>query len=225
MTVRRRDCEMKHLCPNNRVYSSPYPGKGLPGSTRSRERASRFWRGRKVARTMSLLNLVHQSVVMKFTDAAKPQFDTATGYVFRLAGVDGMGFLQLQDLRLGPNDEHETISEPYWINKDLVREIHEYASATGKDALKFTGERRNDGPPSRRREPKSEAALISRSASCRSCTWERACPLQLVAGSRSGLRVPPARTPRRRRGWRRPRRPWPRRTWAGTTGTRRRDRA
>ncbi len=88
---------------------------------------------------MSLLNLLHQSVVLKFTEAAQPQFDPATGYVFRLVGVDGMGFLQLQDLRVGPNEEHETISEPYWINKDLVREIHDYTSALGKDALKFTG--------------------------------------------------------------------------------------
>jgi hypothetical protein len=88
---------------------------------------------------MSLFNLINQSVVLKFTEAAKPQFDPATGYVFRLAGVDGMGYLQLQDLRLGPHDEHEPISEPYWINKDLVREIHEYASHIGKDALKFTG--------------------------------------------------------------------------------------
>ena len=46
---------------------------------------------------MSLLNLLHQSVVLKFTDAAKPQYDPGTGYVFRLVGVDGMGFLQLQD--------------------------------------------------------------------------------------------------------------------------------
>jgi hypothetical protein len=88
---------------------------------------------------MSLLNLIHQSVVLKFTEAAKPQFEPGTGYVFRLGGVDGMGFLQLQELRPGPNDEHEPMSEPYWINKDLVREIHDYASYLGKDTLKFTG--------------------------------------------------------------------------------------
>jgi hypothetical protein len=88
---------------------------------------------------MSLLNLLHQSVVLKFTESAKPQFDSETGYVFRLVGVDAMGFLQLQDLRVGPNEEHETISEPYWINKDLVRAIHDYVSVTGKDELKFTG--------------------------------------------------------------------------------------
>ncbi len=88
---------------------------------------------------MSLFNLVHQSVVLKFTDAAKPQFDSATSYVFRLTGVDGMGFLQIQDVRLNANDEHETLSEPFWINKDMVSEIREYASATGKDSFKFSG--------------------------------------------------------------------------------------
>ncbi len=88
---------------------------------------------------MSLLHLLHQSVVLKFTDAAKPQYDPGTGYVFRLVGVDGMGFLQLQDVRLAANEEHETISEPYWINKDLVLAIHDYVSALGKDSLKFSG--------------------------------------------------------------------------------------
>lgn len=104
------------------------PRKGFPG----------FPPARKIGLTMSLLNLLHQSVVLKFAESAKPQFDPATGYVFRLVGVDGMGFLQLQDVRLTANDEHETLSEPYWINKDLVREIREYASATGKDSLKFS---------------------------------------------------------------------------------------
>jgi len=89
---------------------------------------------------MSLLNLVDQSVVLKFTEAAQPQFDPAAGYVFRLTGVDAMGFLRVQDLRLGPHDEHETMSEPYWINKDLVREIHDFVSAVGKEALKYTGQ-------------------------------------------------------------------------------------
>jgi hypothetical protein len=95
---------------------------------------------------MSLLNLLHQSVVLKFTDSARPQFDSTTGYVFRLVGVDAMGFLQLQELRLGANEEHETISEPFWINKDLVKEIHDYVSATGKDALKFTGAKAQPSP-------------------------------------------------------------------------------
>ena len=88
---------------------------------------------------MSLLNLLHQSVVLKFADAAKPQYDPGTGYVFRLVGVDAMGFLQLQDVRLAEDEEHETISEPYWINKDLVLAIHDYASTIGKDSLKFSG--------------------------------------------------------------------------------------
>jgi hypothetical protein len=112
---------------------------------------------------MSLLNLVHQSVVIKFTDAAKAPYDPTTGYVFRLTGVDGMGFLQIQDLRVGADLEHETISEPYWINKDLVREIHEYASANGKDALKFTGEaaaRRDIAPKPAKKAPKAKAALV-----------------------------------------------------------------
>jgi hypothetical protein len=88
---------------------------------------------------MSLLNLVHHSVVIRFNDTAGSSYDPDAGYVFRLTGVDGMGFLQLQDLRPGADEEHETISEPYWINKDLVREIHEYESALGKDKLKYTG--------------------------------------------------------------------------------------
>ena len=88
---------------------------------------------------MSLLNLLHQSVVLKFAEAAKPEYEPGTGYVFRLVGVDAMGFLQLQDLRLTASEEHETISEPYWINKDLVLAIHDYVSAVGKDSLKFSG--------------------------------------------------------------------------------------
>jgi hypothetical protein len=88
---------------------------------------------------MSLLNLLHQSVVLKFAEAAKPEYEPGTGYVFRLVGVDAMGFLQLQDLRLAADEEHETISEPYWINKDLVLAIHDYVSAVGKDSLKFSG--------------------------------------------------------------------------------------
>jgi hypothetical protein len=120
---------------------------------------------------MSLLNLLHQSVVLKFTDAAKPQFDPTTRYVFRLVGVDGMGFLQLQDLRQGPNDEHEPISEPYWVNKDIVKEIHEYVSATEKEELKFTGKVAHVVPtkssaspapaaPKPKRLPKAKTALV-----------------------------------------------------------------
>ena len=120
---------------------------------------------------MSLLNLLHQSVVLKFTDSAKPQFDSATGYVFRLTGVDGMGYLQIQDLRIGPDEEHETISEPYWINKDLVREIHDFTSALNKDALKFAGAaapralpkpslNREVAPKAAKRLPKAKAAVL-----------------------------------------------------------------
>ncbi|HEX4141681.1 MAG TPA: hypothetical protein VHY09_15135 [Candidatus Methylacidiphilales bacterium] len=116
---------------------------------------------------MSLLNLLHQSVVLKFTEAAKPQYDPGTGYVFRLVGVDAMGFLQLQDVRGGPNDEHETVCEPYWINKDLVLAILDYASATGKDSLKFSGGSapkhtvNHEGAPAKpKRTAKAKAAVL-----------------------------------------------------------------
>jgi hypothetical protein len=79
---------------------------------------------------MSLLHLIHKSVIIKFTDAAKNQFNPEISYVFRLTGVDAMGFLQIQDL------QPEVPSEPYWINKDLVREIHEYDLAKVKEAAK-----------------------------------------------------------------------------------------
>jgi len=88
---------------------------------------------------MSLFHLVHKSVVIKFSDAAQNQFDPAASYVFRLTGVDGMGFLQIQDLKPGGDAGHETASEPYWINKDLVREIHEFHAATAKGTLHYTG--------------------------------------------------------------------------------------
>ena len=41
---------------------------------------------------MSLLNLINQSVVLKFNEAAIPHWDPGTGYVFRLTAVDAMGF-------------------------------------------------------------------------------------------------------------------------------------
>jgi hypothetical protein len=75
-----------------------------------------------VESTMSLLHLVHRSVVIKFSEAAKGQFPEPS-YLFRLTGVDAMGFLQIQPLNQGTVTESET--QPYWINKDLVREIHE----------------------------------------------------------------------------------------------------
>jgi hypothetical protein len=135
------------------------PRKGFPD----------FGARRKLARIMSLLNLLHQSVVLKFSDAAQPQYDSTTCYVFRLEGVDAMGFLQLQELRLAPNEEHETIAEPFWINKDLVKEIHDYVSATGKDALKFSGGKAEAAPvkpgvpapaPKPKRLPKLKAAAL-----------------------------------------------------------------
>jgi hypothetical protein len=88
---------------------------------------------------MSLLHLVHKSVIIKFSDAAKNQFDPENRYVFRLTGVDGMGFLQIQDLRQTTHAGHEAAAEPYWINKDLVREIHEFDLAKDKGPLHFTG--------------------------------------------------------------------------------------
>ena len=74
---------------------------------------------------MSLLHLVHKSVIIKFADVAKNQFNPEVSYTFRLTGVDAMGFLQIQELKPGNLAGHETASEPYWINKDLVREIRE----------------------------------------------------------------------------------------------------
>ncbi len=139
------------------------------GASGARKGFPDFAAGRKLARVMSLLNLLHQSVVLKFTESARPDFDPATGYVFRLVGVDAMGFLQVQDLRLAADDEHETISEPYWLNKDLVREIHEYASANGKDALKFSGAKHHASSrpalareiaPKPAKKPKAKAAAL-----------------------------------------------------------------
>ncbi len=84
---------------------------------------------------MSLFHLIHKNVIIKFTESAGSQFNPEASYAFRLTGVDGMGFLQLQDLKPGKESEHETASEPYWINKDLVREIHEFHAATSKGVL------------------------------------------------------------------------------------------
>ena len=88
---------------------------------------------------MSLLNLVHRNVIIKFTDAAKNQFKPEAPYVFRLTGVDAMGFLHIQDLKPGQHATYETASEPYWINKDLIREIHEFDPAKVKEALPGNG--------------------------------------------------------------------------------------
>jgi len=97
---------------------------------------------------MSLFNLIHKSVVIKFSDAAKDRFDPAASYVFRLTAVDGMGFLEIQDLKAGAGGAHETASEPRWINKDLVLEIHEFNPALAKGVL-FTG------PPAKPGKPKA----------------------------------------------------------------------
>ncbi len=86
---------------------------------------------------MSLLHLVHKNVVIKFAASASPQFNSEASYAFRLAGVDAMGFLQIQDLK--PDAGHETSAEPYWINKDLVREIHELDLAKVKETVQYTG--------------------------------------------------------------------------------------
>jgi hypothetical protein len=88
---------------------------------------------------MSLLHLVHKNVVIKFTDVAKNQFDPAASYAFRLTGVDGMGFLQVQALRAGESAP-ETDGNAYWINKDLVREIYEVDLATAPGTIIYTGE-------------------------------------------------------------------------------------
>jgi hypothetical protein len=86
--------------------------------------------------TMSLLHLVHQSVAIKFGDCAKSQFDPDASYAFRLTGVDGMGFLQVQDLVEGTYD---TSGEPYWINKDLIRELRQVDLATATGKITYTG--------------------------------------------------------------------------------------
>jgi hypothetical protein len=98
---------------------------------------------------MSLLNLVHKNIVIKFADAAKNQFNPEASYVFRLVGVDAMGFLLIQDLKPGGHAGQEAASEPYWINKDLVREIHELDPAKAKEIP----------TPGKAKSPKQKAAL------------------------------------------------------------------
>ena len=104
--------------------------------------------------TMSLLHLVHKNVVIKFTDGAKSQFNPESSYAFRLTGVDGMGFLQIQALRAG--DAPETDGDAYWINKDLVREIHDVDLATATEAIVYTGEAAKP-----KAEPKAEVKVES----------------------------------------------------------------
>lgn len=93
----------------------------------------------RIRSIMSLLHLVHKNVIIKFADVAKNQFNPEARYAFRLTGVDAMGFLQIQDLRQNNLAGHEAASEPYWINKDIVREIHEVDLAKVEGPLHFTG--------------------------------------------------------------------------------------
>jgi hypothetical protein len=88
---------------------------------------------------MSLFNLIHKSVVIKFGDCAKPQFDSTTPYVFRLTAVDGMGFLEIQEVKLGVEGTHETTADPFWINKDLVVEVREFNVAKPVPGVVFSG--------------------------------------------------------------------------------------
>ena len=88
---------------------------------------------------MSLFNLTHKSVVIKFSDSTKNQFDPTFSYIFRLTGVDGMGFLKIQDVKPGTDGRHETTSEPYWINKDLILELREF-TPTNASNVRFSGQ-------------------------------------------------------------------------------------
>jgi len=107
---------------------------------------------RRIASIMSLLHLVHKNVIIKFADAARNQFDPEASHVFRLAGVDAMGFLQIQDLKPGGHAGHETVSEPYWINKDLVREIHELDLAKVKELTP---------KPDKAKSPRKQKAVLN----------------------------------------------------------------
>jgi len=89
---------------------------------------------------MSLFNLIHKSVVIKFGDCAAPKFDPTIPQVFRLTGVDGMGFVEIQNIKLGVEASHEPTSEPYWVNKDLIMELHEFKPGTDKGSLRFSGQ-------------------------------------------------------------------------------------
>jgi len=95
---------------------------------------------------MSLLHLVHKSVAIKFADIAKNEFSPEALYAFRLAGVDAMGFLQIQPLVSGTAGA-QAASEPYWINKDIVREIREVDLATSKETFHYTGKAPKYTPP------------------------------------------------------------------------------
>ncbi|MCE0522889.1 MAG: hypothetical protein LV480_08250 [Methylacidiphilales bacterium] len=106
---------------------------------------------------MSLLDLVHKSVIIKFSDAAKNQFNPEVSYAFRLTGVDAMGFLQIQDLKPGSHAGHEPASAPYWINKDLVREIYELDLAKLKEPLHYTS---HTPKPARAKAPPKQKSVL-----------------------------------------------------------------
>ena len=109
---------------------------------------------------MSLLHLVHRSVVIKFTDAAKSQFPEPS-YIFRLTGVDAMGFLQIQALNQGSAAGQETLEQPYWINKDFVREIHEVDLEKLKEALPPSGGADATPKPAKKKAAPKAKPLVS----------------------------------------------------------------
>ncbi len=88
---------------------------------------------------MSLFNLIHKSVVLKFGDCAKPTFDSSVAYVYRLTAVDGMGFLEIQEVRLGADGAHEPVGTAFWLNKDLIVELHEFSEGKIFENLRFSG--------------------------------------------------------------------------------------
>jgi hypothetical protein len=88
---------------------------------------------------MSLLHLVHKNIVIRFADAANTKFNPDASYAFRLTGVDGMGFIQVRDLAAAGQAGPEPTSEAYWINKDLIRELHEFDLIKSKETLTYTG--------------------------------------------------------------------------------------
>ena len=114
---------------------------------------------------MSLIHLVHKNVIIKFSDVARSPFNPEAAYAFRLTGVDGMGFLQIQDLKPGETEIAETASEAYWINKDIIREIHEVDLVTTKTRIVYTGKAAKPAPataPEVKSEEKIEAGAARR---------------------------------------------------------------
>jgi len=109
---------------------------------------------------MSLLHLVHKNVIIKFADVAKNQYNPETAYAFRLTGVDGMGFLQIQDLKPSETETAEPASDAYWINKDIVRELHEVDLATTKTTVVYTGKVTKPAPAAET-EVKDESKIES----------------------------------------------------------------